>query len=214
MRQADIALRQAHSQARQLDEGPSASDLAAAEAGLASAQAAYLQLLKGSDKDQLAAARASVEQARVALEQAQQAYDKIKDVPGAGMFPQSQQLQQATINYETVQAQYRVTARGANQAQIAQAQASLDKLNKGATKEQKEIAQASVDQAQVAQEQAQRRLVNARVTAPWPGVITAVTVVEGILAQPGAPAFQLADLGRFHVDHGLAAQPSRHPVQR
>ena len=207
LRQADIALLQAQSQARQLDEGPSASDLAAADAALASAQAAYQQLLKGSDKDQLAAARASVEQARVALEQAQQAYDKIKDVPGAGMLPQSQQLQQATINYETAQAQYRVTARGANQAQaaqaqaqIAQAQASLDKLKKGATKEQKEIAQASVDQAQVAQEQAQRRLTNARITAPWPGVITAVNVVEGILAQPGAPAFQLADLSRFHID--------------
>jgi HlyD family secretion protein len=207
LRQADIALRQAQSQARQLDEGPSASDLAAAEAALASAQAAYQELLKGSDRDQLAAARASVEQARVAVEQAQQAYDKIKDVPGASMLPQSQQLQQATINYETAQAQYRVTARGANQAQIAQgqaqiaqAQAALDKLKKGPTKEQKEIAQASVDQAQVALEQAQRRLANARVTAPWPGVLTAVNAVQGTLAQPGAPAFQLADLNRFHID--------------
>jgi HlyD family secretion protein len=207
VRQADIALRQAQSQARQLDDGPSASDLAAAEAALASAQAAYEQLLKGSDKDQLAAARASVEQARVALEQAQQAYDKIKDVPGASMLPQSQQLQQATINYETAQAQYRVTARGATQAQvaqaqaqIAQAQASLDKLKKGATKEQVEVAQASVDQAQVALEQAQRRLANARITAPWPGVLTAVNVVQGILVQPGAPAFELADLSRFHID--------------
>jgi HlyD family secretion protein len=207
VRQAEIALRQAQSQARQLDEGPSASDLAAAEAGLASAQAAYEQVLRGSDKDQLAAARASVEQARVALEQAQQAYDKIKDVPGASMLPQSQQLQQATINYETAQAQYRVTSRGATQAQvaqaqaqIAQAQASLDKLKKGATKEQKEVAQASVDQAQVAVEQAQRRLANAKVVAPWPGVLTAVSVVQGILAQPGAPAFQLADLSRFHID--------------
>jgi HlyD family secretion protein len=207
VRQAEISLRQAQSQMRQLDEGPTASDLAAAEAALASAQAAYQQLLKGSDADQLAAARASVEQARVALEQAQQAYDKIKDVPGAGMLPQSQQLQQATINYETAQAQYRVTARGANQAeiaqaqaQIAQAQASLDKLSEGATVEQKEIAQASIDQAQVALDQAQRRLADARVTAPWPGVLTAVNAVQGTLAQPGAPAFQLADLSHFHVD--------------
>jgi HlyD family secretion protein len=207
LRQADISLRQAQSQMRQLDESASASDLAAAEAALASAQAAYQQLLKGSDKDQLAAARASVEQARVALEQAQQAYDKIKDVPGAGMFPQSQQLQQATINYETAQAQYRVTARGANQAQIAQAQAqiaqaqaALDRLKKSATVEQKAIAQASVDQARLSQEQAQRRLESARVTAPWPGILTAVNAVQGTLAQPGAPAFQLADLGRFHID--------------
>jgi HlyD family secretion protein len=207
VRQAEIALRQAESQMRQLDEGPIASDVAAAEAALAGAQAAYQQLLRGSDKDELAAARASVEQARVALEQAQQAYDKVKDLPSAGMLPQSQQLQQATINYETAQAQYRVTARGANQAQIAQAQAqiaqaqaALDKLKKGATAEQKEIAQAAVDQARVGQEQAQLRLDNARVAAPWPGVVTAVNAVQGTLAQPGGPAFQLADLSRFHVD--------------
>jgi HlyD family secretion protein len=207
LRQAEISLRQAQSQMRQLDEGPGASDVAAAEASLAGAQAAYQQLLKGTDEDELAAARASVEQARVALEQAQQAYDKIKDVPAAGMLPQSQQLQQATINYETAQAQYRVTARGANQAQIAQAQAqiaqaqaSLDNLKKGATAEQKEVAQAAVDQAQVGLEQAQRHLANARITAPWPGVLTAVNVVEGTLAQGGAPAFQLADLTRFHID--------------
>ncbi len=109
VRQAEIALRQAEAQLKQLNEGPDASDLAAAVAAIDSAKAAYAQVLKGSDKDQLAAASAQVEQARVSLEQAQQAYDKIKDQPNAGMFPQSLQLQQATINYDTAQANYRVT---------------------------------------------------------------------------------------------------------
>ncbi len=207
LRQAEISLRQAQIQARQLEEEPGASELAAAEAALASAQAAYQQLLKGSDADQLAAARASVEQARVALEQAQQAYDKVKDVPGAGMLPQSLQLQQATINYETAQAQYRVAARAATEAQlaqaraqIAQAQANLDRLKKGATEEQKALAQAAIDQAQLAVEQAQRRLDNARLIAPWAGIVTAVNAVEGTLAQPGVPAFQLTDASRFHIE--------------
>ena len=106
-----------------------------------------------------------MEQARVSLEQAQQAYDKIKDQPNAGMFPQSQQLQVATINYDTAQANYRVTTRGANasqlaaaQAQIAQAQSALDRLKRGASAAQVEIAQAAVDQSQLAVEQAKRRL--------------------------------------------------------
>ncbi|MGC8779925.1 MAG: HlyD family secretion protein, partial [Anaerolineae bacterium] len=195
LRQAQVGLRQAEAQLQQLKAGPNPVDVASARAALASAQAAYQQLLAGTDADRLAAARAQVEQARVALEQAQQAYDKVKDVPGVGMMPQSLQLQQATINYETAQANYRVASRGADQAQlaaaqaqVAQAQAALDRLLRGPTKEQLDVAQAGVDQAQLAVEQAQRRLDNARLVAPWDGIVTAVNIVEGAWAQPGAPA--------------------------
>ena len=208
IRQAEIGQRQTEGQLKQLMEGPDASDVAAAVAALDSAKVAYTQVLKGSDKDQLAAARAQVEQARVALEQAQQAYDKIKDQPNAGMFPQSQQLQVATINYDTAQANYRVTTRGANasqlaaaQAQIAQAQSALDRLKRGASAAQVEIAQAAVDQSQLAVEQAKRRLENARITAPWDGIVTAVNAVEGTLSGGlGGPAIQIADAGKFHLD--------------
>ncbi len=207
LRQAQIGLRQAEAQLQQLKAGPNPVDVASAKAALASAQAAYQQLLAGTDADRLAAARAQVEQARVALEQAQQAYDKVKDVPGVGMLPQSLQLQQATINYETAQANYRVASRGADQAQlaaaqaqVAQAQAALDRLLRGPTKEQLDVAQASVDQARLAVEQAQRRLDNARLVAPWDGIVTAVNIVEGAWAQPAAPAIQLADHSRFHIN--------------
>ena len=208
VRQAEIALRQAEAQLKQLNQGPDASDLAAAQAALDSAAAGYTQVLKGADKDQLAAASAQVEQARVALEQAQQAYDQIKDQPNAGMFPQALQLQQATINHDTAQANYRVAARGANpsqiaaaQAQVAQAQSALDRLKRGTSAPQIEVAQAAVDQAQLGIEQAKRRLDNARITAPWDGVITAVNTVEGTLAGGlGSPAMQIADTGKYHLD--------------
>ena len=207
LKQAEIGLRQAEAQLAQLQVGPSAADIASAKAALASAQAAYQQILNGTDADRLAAARAQVEQARVALEQAQQMYDKVKDVPGVGMLPQSLQLQQATINYETAQANYRVASRGADQAQVAasqaqvaQAQAALDRLLRGPSAEQIAVAQAGVDQARLAVEQAQRRLENARLVAPWDGVVTAVNAVEGALAQPSAPAVQLADHSRFHIN--------------
>ncbi len=207
LRQAQIGQRQAEAQLAQLKIGPNAVDVASAKAALASAQAAYQQLLNGTDVDRLAAARAQVEQARVALEQAQQAYDKVKDIPGVGMLPQSLQLQQATINYETAQANYRVTSRGADQsqvaagqAQVAQAQAGLDRVLRGPTKEQIDVSQAAVDQAQLAVEQAQRRLDTIRIVAPWNGIVTAVNAVEGALAQPGAPALQLADHSQFHIN--------------
>ncbi len=207
VRQTEIALRQAQAQLQQLDEGPSASDVAAAQAALDSAKATYQQLLKGADKDELAAAGAQVEQARAALTQAQQAYDKVANRPDVGLLPQSLQLQQATINFETAQAQYRVAARAATaaqlaqaQAQVVQAQASLDRLNKGPSEAQRAIAQAGVDQAQLALEQAQRRLGDATIKAPWDGVLTAVNLVQGTLTQPAMAAIQMADLSRFHLD--------------
>ncbi len=205
--QAQISLRTAQAQLQQLQDGPSVSDLAASQTVLASAQANYQQLLWGTDADQLAAAAGQVEQAQVQVQHAQEAYDKVKDMPNVGMFPQSIQLQQATINNETAQAQYRVSARGANQAQlagaqaqIAQAQAIIDKLQRGPSASQLEIAQAGVDQAQLAVEQAQRRLENARIEAPSDGVVTAVNIVAGSLAQPGTPAIQISDISRFHID--------------
>lgn len=221
VRQAEVGLAQAQAQLQQLNEGPSAVDVAAAEAGLASAQqalisaqAAYQQTLKGPDADTLAASRAQVEQARVQLQQAQQAYDRVKDRPDVGMLPQSTQLQNATIALETAEAQYRAAEKSvtnaqvaaaraqvtAAEAQIAQAQANLDRLNRGTSEGQKAVARAGVDQAMIALQQAQRRLEQTKLVAPWDGVVTAVTIVEGGQATPGQPAIRLSDTAQFHLD--------------
>jgi HlyD family secretion protein len=207
LRQAEIGQLSAEAQLRQLEAEPDPSDLAAAQAALQSAQASYQQLLAGADADQMAAAKASVDQARVAMEQAQQAYDQIKSMPNAGMMPQALQLQQATINYETAQAQFRVTTRQATEAQlagaraqIAQAQASLDRLQRGANPDQLAVAQAAVDQARLTVDQARRRLENAELVAPWAGLVTMVTIVEGSPAQPGVAAVRLMDISRYHLD--------------
>ena len=50
-------------------------------------------------------------------------------------------------------------------------------------------------------EQAKRRLDNARITAPWDGIVTAVNAVEGTLSGGlGGPAIQIADAGKYHLD--------------
>lgn len=221
VKQAEIGVTQAQAQLQQLNEGPAAADVTAAQAALASAQqalasaqASYQQTLQGPDKDTLASAQAQVEQARVQLQQAQQAYDRVKDRPDVGLLPQSVQLQNATIALETAEAQYRaaeksvtnaqvVAARSqvtAAEAQVAQAQASLDRLGRGASEGQIAVARAGVDQAMLSLQQAQRRLDQAKLVAPWDGVVTAVSVVEGGQATPGQPAFRLADAARFHLD--------------
>ncbi|MCU0509289.1 MAG: efflux RND transporter periplasmic adaptor subunit [Anaerolineae bacterium] len=195
--------------------------LKSAQQTLKSAQANYQQTLKGPDRDTLAASRAQVDQARVQLQQAQQAYDRVKDRPDVGMLPQSVQLQNATIALETAEAQYRAAEKSvtgaqveaarsqvtgaesqvtAAEAQIAQAQANLDRLGRGASEGQRAVARAGVDQAMLALQQAQRRLEQTKLLAPWDGVVTAVTIVEGGQATPGQPAVRLADASQFHLD--------------
>lgn len=221
VKQAEVGVQQAQAQLQQLREVANTADVAAAEAaltsaqqGLTSAQAAYQETLKGPDKDTLAAAQAQVAQAAVQLQQAQQAYDRVKDRPDVAMLPQSVQLQNATIALDTAQAQYRAAEKSvtnaqvaaarsqvtAAEAQVAQAQANLDKLQRGTSEGQLAIARAGVDQAMLSLQVAQRRLDNARLLAPWGGVVTQVSIVSGGQAAPAQPAIRLADNSKFHLD--------------
>jgi HlyD family secretion protein len=220
-KQAEVSVKQAEAQLQQLLEAANAADITAAEAalasaqaGLKSAQAAYQQTLKGPDKDTLASAQAQVDQAQVQLQQAQQAYDRIKDRPDAGLLPQSAQLQNATIALNTAEAQYRAAEKSvtnaqvtaarsqvaAAEAQVAQAQANLDRLKRGTSEGQLAAARAGVDQAMLSLQVAQRRLDNAKVTAPWDGVITQVAIVQGGQASPAQPAMRIADTTKYHLD--------------
>ena len=117
--------------------------VASAEAALASAQASYRDLLGGPNATQQTINDAQLRQAEIALKQAQQAYNKIKDQPDAGMMPQAAQLEQATFNYEVAKAQVAKTEETATQAQLAQA------LNQ-------------IAQAQSALRKAQAQVVNAQ----------------------------------------------------
>jgi len=204
--QAEIALTVARAQLAKAQTAPNASDLAAATAALTSAQAAYDELLEGPGDDELEIAKGNIERARLARDQAQAAYDQVSHLPNVGMMPQSLQLQQATLEYELAQTNYRLTTRGATnaqksaaQAQIAQAQASLDRLKEGLSAEDLSIAQAQVRQAEVALEQALLALEATQLFAYTGGVITAVNIKAGELTV-GMPAFEMTDLSRFHLD--------------
>jgi HlyD family secretion protein len=194
--------------------------VASAEAALASAQASYRQLSVGNSDTQRTVNEAQLRQAEIALSQAQQAYNKIKEMPDAGMMPQSQQLQQATINYEVALAQVGLTEEGPNQAQFSQglnqiaqaqsalrqaqaqvvnAQNNLETLLEGPSAEDLTIARAQVKQAQLSQLQAENSLNNARIVAPFDGVISQMNIKQGELASAGLPAAILTDLSRFHM---------------
>ncbi|MBI1297500.1 HlyD family efflux transporter periplasmic adaptor subunit [bacterium] len=194
--------------------------VASSEAALASAQASYRQLLAGATPEELAVQEAQVRQAETSVRQAQQAYDQVRGLPNVGALPQAAQLEQATISYEVARAQLAVTQRGATEAQtasalsqIAQAELSLrqarsqlltaqnnlETLIEGPAQEDLEIARAQVRQAELSKIQAERSINNARVFAPFTGIVSVVNVRIGELYGGNLPAVTLTDLNSFHM---------------
>lgn len=213
VRQAELSLASAQAQLLRVMRDPAGYDLAAAQAAVESARASYQRLLAGPTEEEIRVARANLDQAEAALKQAQRAYDQVADRPDIAMLPQALQLEQATIAYEAAQANFELTQRKPSAAElsaarsaIAQAEATLARLQEGASDEDLLVAQLGVEQAQLALEQAQLSLDQARhqledtvLTAPHDGTITLVGVRPGELSG-GQPAFVLTDLSEYHID--------------
>lgn len=132
-------------------------NLATANANLAAAQATLDALTAGPDADQLAIAQANVTA--------------------------------ATARREAAQANYDVLALGASDVQVAaaaaalaQAQQGLEALQNGPTEAQITQLDVQVEQARINLDRAQRQLAEATLTAPFAGVVTAVYVNPGELA--------------------------------
>ncbi len=213
VRQAELSLASAQAQLLRVTRDPASYDLAAAQAAVESARASYQRLLAGPTKEEIQVARANLDQAEAALKQAQRAYDQVADRPDVAMLPQALQLEQATITYEAAKANFELTQRRPSAAEltaarsaIAQAEATLARLQEGASDEDLLVAQVGVEQAQLAVEQARLSLDQARhqlagtvLTAPHDGTITLVSIRPGELSG-GQPAFILTDLSELHID--------------
>jgi HlyD family secretion protein len=106
-------------------QGASEAELTAARASLTSAEAALADLLDGPNTAEVTQALATLEKQEVAVQQAQAAYDQVRDRPDVGATTQARDLQQATIDYETAQAEYDQLMSGASAEEIAQAESSV-----------------------------------------------------------------------------------------
>ncbi len=230
--QAKVSQEISAAQLKKLEAPPDPMDVAAAqaavevaqagvssaEAAIASAQAGYQDLLVGPNTTQQTINDSQLRQAEIALNQAQQAYNKIKDQPDAGMFPQAAELERATSSYEVAKAQAAKTEEPATQAQLAQglnqiaqaqsglrqaqaqvvnAQNSLSDLLQGPKQEDIDIARAQLKQAQLSQLQAEHSLTNAQIAAPFDGIISQLNIKQGEQSTNGLPAVVLTDLNGF-----------------
>lgn len=184
----------------QLRAGATKEDLAVAQAHLDVAKAQLAKVRAGATPEELAIARANLERAAAVLRDAQAQYDRIKDDPQRGMYPQSQALHLATQEYRIAEARYQQLVKGPTpediriaEANVAVAQANLERVKAAARPEEIAIAQAKLDQAL-------NVLALKTLTAPFAGTIAAVSVKEGETVTPGVPIVMLGDLSRMRLE--------------
>lgn len=196
--QALASLEAAKSQLELLQDPAKAQDVAAANAGIEAASAAYNRAANGPTAEEQRMAEAQLRSAQAAVTIAQAAYNRVKGDPNIGMMPQSLQLQQATLAAEGAQAQYDKLMKGATPdqvaaaaAQIASARAGLQKLLDGAKPAQIEAATAQMHAAENALYLATLQVEKATITAPMDGVVSKLQTAAGAMAAPGAPLMTL-----------------------
>ncbi|MGD9317050.1 MAG: HlyD family efflux transporter periplasmic adaptor subunit, partial [Anaerolineae bacterium] len=235
--QAEAALESAEAQCAVARSG-----VAAAEAALEAAQAQTGQLDTGPRAGQIAAAQAELKLAEVQLQQAQAAYDRVKGSADIQMRPESLALEQATIAHQAAKALYEALFEGATadqrrgaaaqeeaarvqivqaqdqalsacaqvgqasaaveaaKAQQTQAEQQLSLLKAGPTAEQIAAARAQVAQAEAAVQVVRVALEQAELRAPFAGTISAVTISPGETVVPGQPVLALTDLLNLQVE--------------
>jgi HlyD family secretion protein len=186
-------------------KNPSLADVAAAQAGVASAEAALMQLRQPTQND-LLIAKADLDKARAALDRAQADYDRIGGAsnPLIGMTPQALTLQQASLDYQKALALFNAkinpTDSQLKQAQSAleQARSQLARLNNPNPNEIKNV-QAAVDQARAARDLAKLRLDYAIIKAPFDGAVTRVDADLGSTITAGRVVIAIADVTEYRV---------------
>ena len=190
---------------------PTASDIAAAEAAIASASS-NLKQIGTPDQIALQIARLQADSAAESKRQAELQWNQISDKPMGGLprdMLQSQ-MAQATMAGQIAELQYDNVKRGgteaqkaAARAQVAQTKAQLQKLL--GDDRTRALAEAQVKQAELNLQAAKQRLDNAVLTSPIAGTISELNVKVGEQVGSGGlrSAAVVADLSKFHMDVGI-----------
>lgn len=196
--QAVAGLKIAQAGLAQLLDDADPEDLEAARAAVNAAALSYQELVDGPREEDLRIAESTIRQSQSAVKRAQNAYNQVKWRNDIGALPQSQELEQATLQLESAQAQYEKTIEGATEdviagalAQLVQARTNLTNLTNGADEEQIMSAEAQVEQAEASLYLSAVQLDKTVIRAPMDGVVMRKNTVSGAIAAPGAPLLTL-----------------------
>jgi HlyD family secretion protein len=204
--QAQLTVEQDQAQLDNLVAPPLQADVQAAQADLASAQAAYQNLLAGQTPDQITQLSATLVKAQIALQQAQQAYDQVAWRNDIGASTEAANLQSATIDFQSAKAAYDQATAPPTAADIASAKAAivdaqdkLDTLLAGPNQASQRADELTVQQAQLNLASAQANLAQAVLRAPISGTVLSVDVQVGQMVSSGTEAVTLGDLSTLQV---------------
>jgi RND family efflux transporter MFP subunit len=193
-------------------------NLIPAEAALAAAQAELAEILAGPNENEVTMAAAEFLQAEIALKKAQWEYDQVAYAADIGARPEAARLEEATLDYETRLAGYRLAVQGATTAEITNARAKVQQARADydqALAEQEvsgqkvailaaqvkkarlalEALQAGVDPSlKRAVESAAEDLRATTLTAPFAGTIVEILAKPGETVLDGAGVILMADV--------------------
>jgi HlyD family secretion protein len=178
------------------------SQIDAARAAVASAEIQYDRAQEANEDDPNVNTDQAMRQAAQTLANAQGQLEELLDGPDTAASQSN--VAAAAARLDGTQANYNLQANGgsvtqiaAAESQLAQAQATLADLQEGVTVEQIASAEARVEQARLTLADAQEALMKASVVAPFDGVVTAVYVSDGEIAN--SVVVELADMSGLEV---------------
>ncbi len=212
--EADLAVYEANLRASQASLWSSSATLASnrnsitqaqiesARASVLSAQIQYDRAQEANEENTNEATHQTLMQAAQALADAQ---GRLTDLQaGPDVAASQSNVAAAAARLDGTQADYNMQASGATavqtasaESQLAQAQATLASLLDEATDEELAIAEANVAQARLTLVDAEEALAEAAVVAPFAGVVTAVHISEGEIAN--GVVVELADMSSLEV---------------
>jgi HlyD family secretion protein len=150
---------------------------------------------------QFVQAEAALHQAEQSLQLAQQAAEGARQSEVSGIAAAEQQLAQAQATLDKLNLPPDSAQLAAAQAGLAQAQAAQAKLTQAPRDAQSAAAAAGVAQAQAALELAQITREHAEIRAPFDGVVAQVNVDPGDPSTTvGQPAVKVVDISALHLD--------------
>ncbi len=206
VRSAKIDLAQAEANLAQLFEPELTEKIAAAQAAVESARLNLADLADGPDPDDVTKAEVALKQSEITLKEAQWAYDQVAYRGDVGAMSQSNELQDATLSYESALADYNLAVKETTPAELASAkstlasaQSSLAELLQDPSAAAIAAQQANVDKAQLSLEEAQTNLNNATLVAPTGGVVLQVNIEPGerVLDDATDAALTIADTSTY-----------------
>ncbi|MCB9076928.1 MAG: efflux RND transporter periplasmic adaptor subunit [Anaerolineaceae bacterium] len=206
VRSAQIDLDQAEANLKQLSEPELAEKITAAQTSIESAQLNLADLQDGPDPDDVTKAEVSLKQTEITLQEAQWAYDQVSYRGDVGAMSQSNDLQDATLAYESAVADYNLAVKEATPAELASARSTLASAKSSLAEllqepSAAEIAaqQANVDKAQLNLEEALANLNGADLVAPTGGVVLQVNIEPGerVMDDADDAALTIADTSTY-----------------